>query len=134
MLDIKQKWCQEWTFQFEKTRNLAESAARKETLKRQDLWTSPDLPEFRVVHFDNTQLAVSFNSVKLKLLFFLNPTKNYVFALSREFFEWFYVCFYTYPKISRFSCIKQKAWKILAVKVYVTTTMLKIVIFSIIVY
>ncbi|CAD5218855.1 unnamed protein product [Bursaphelenchus okinawaensis] len=56
MLDVRQQWCQEWTFQFEKVRKLAESEARSESLKRIDLWTSPKMPQYSIVHFDDPEL------------------------------------------------------------------------------
>ncbi|CAD5225589.1 unnamed protein product [Bursaphelenchus xylophilus] len=56
MLDVRQQWCQEWTFQFEKVRKLAESEARAEALKRIDLWTSPKMPNYSIVHFDDPEL------------------------------------------------------------------------------
>ena len=70
ILEVKQKWSQEWTFQFEKIRlfksvigviemlfrNLPPSEARAEALKRIDNWTAPKLPNFSLLHFEDTDL------------------------------------------------------------------------------
>ncbi|KAI6210805.1 hypothetical protein M3Y96_00367100 [Aphelenchoides besseyi] len=56
LLGVRQIWCQEWTFQFEKIRNLPNSQARTEALARLDPWTAPTLPEYSLLYFDDPDL------------------------------------------------------------------------------
>ncbi|KAI6243613.1 hypothetical protein M3Y99_00023300 [Aphelenchoides fujianensis] len=56
LLDVRQRWCQEWTFLFEKVRNLPNSEARSEALERLDNWTAPTLPDFSLLYFDDPEL------------------------------------------------------------------------------
>uniref|UniRef100_A0AC34Q6Q4 Uncharacterized protein n=1 Tax=Panagrolaimus sp. JU765 TaxID=591449 RepID=A0AC34Q6Q4_9BILA len=60
--NVHEEWRSEWTYQFEKTRKLGDSAARREWIKKIDKWTSPTPPQFSIVDFDDQLLTQKIQS------------------------------------------------------------------------